>query len=475
MNIDDLEWQADRNGGVPPQVADSLLEHGHVDLVVGAAAERGDWFCARGAVRALQAVGEFERAWAVMKPFAETGWLPAVSAGADILLAWGRVEEALTLTCPVGEESWAGACEVYAETLVKCGRVDEAITFLEPHLRDRWTMRCLVTLTEGQGRDARVLELLAPLADEARHHQTRGCSHPLWEALDLQAEVLERSGQVEEAIRVLGDDVAARRYGPQNTVESYAQLLARHGRVRELQQAATGRHAREAFRPLMKAFTAAGRAQDAEEILRRHIATAEYPSNQQWFLMEFLIEQGRFEEAIAVGRPDFEDPWESPLQGIVLLLAENGLHDRALQLLDECSPAFVAERGDWIPSNRWWLMGELGRCREAITEIEAIPELAAEERARTIAGLLAKDGRLDEAISLLAEHPGHSATTDRAHLLARQNRPLEALAAIPSITAQREEQEHRWGPRTDLVVGAEDNNGGSSRENHEGHAEDPPF
>ncbi|MFE2296489.1 hypothetical protein [Streptomyces sp. NPDC059452] len=417
-----------------------------MDLVVRAAAERSDWFCAQGAVRVLQAAGEFERAWAVMKPFTETGWLPAVSAGADILLAWGRVEEALTLTRPAGEEPSAGVCEVHAETLVKCGRVDEAITFLEPHLRDRWTMRRLVTMTEGQGRDARVLKLLVPLADEARRHQRQGRPHPLWEALDLQTEVLERSGQVEEAIRVLGDDVAARRYGPQNTVQSYTQLLARHGRVEELEQAATGGHAREAFRPLIKAFTAAGRAQDAEEALRRHIATAEYPRNEQWFLIEFLVGQGRFEEAITAGRPTFEAPWESSLQGIVLLLAENGLHDRALQLLDECSPEFIAEHGDWIPSNRWWLMGELGRCREAIAEIEATPGLDAEERACTIAGLMAQDSRLDEAISLLAEHPGHNATTDRAHLLARRNRPTEALAAIPGVTAQRKEQEQRWGP-----------------------------
>ncbi|MEU2998219.1 hypothetical protein ABZ684_11660 [Streptomyces sp. NPDC006995] len=446
-----------------------------MDLVVRAAAERGDWFCAQGAVRALQAKGERERAWEVMKPFTETGWLPAVSAGADVLLAWGRVEEALTLTRPVGEVVPTGACEVYAETLVKCGRADEAITFLEPRLRDRWTMRCLVAMAQGQGRDARVLELLVPLADEARHDQAQGGSHPFWEALDLQAEVLERSGRAEEAIRVLGDDVAEHRYGPRNTVQSYAQLLARHGRVEQLQQAVTGGHAREALRPLTKAFTAAGRAQDAEEILRRHIATAEYPGNEQWFLIEFLIEQRRFEEAIAVGRRTFEDPWESPLQGVVFLLAENGLHDRALQLLDECSPEFVAERGDWVPSNRWWLMGELGRCREAITQIEATPERDAEERACTIAGLMAQDSRLDEAISLLAKHPGDRATTDRAHLLARQNRPLEALAAIPDIAAQREKQEQRWGPRTGWTVDAQNYDGGSSEEDHEGHAEDPPF
>ncbi|WP_158820710.1 MULTISPECIES: hypothetical protein [unclassified Streptomyces] len=45
----------------------------HVDLLVEAADKRGDRFCAQGAVRELCAAEECERAWAVMKPFAETG------------------------------------------------------------------------------------------------------------------------------------------------------------------------------------------------------------------------------------------------------------------------------------------------------------------------------------------------------------------------------------------------------------------
>ncbi|WP_159025359.1 hypothetical protein [Streptomyces pluripotens] len=49
---------------------------------------------------------------------------------------------------------------------------------------------------------------------------------------------MERSGRVDEAIRLLGADVAARRYGPQNNVESYAELLARHGRIEELRELA---------------------------------------------------------------------------------------------------------------------------------------------------------------------------------------------------------------------------------------------
>ncbi|MFD3517440.1 hypothetical protein [Streptomyces sp. NPDC058657] len=479
MNVDDLVWQTTWYGGVHPEVVDSLLEHGHLELVEQAAAERGDWYCARGAVTALQEKGLFERAWAVMKPFAKTGWLPAVAAGADVLLAGGRVEEALTLAYPTGEKPAVKACEIYAETLVKCGRVDDAISFLEPHLREPWALRALVAMTEDQGRDVRVLDLVVPIADEARHHQqAQGRSHPAWDALDLQAEVLERSGRVEEAIRVLGEDVAAHRYGPLNTVVTYTWLLARHGRTEELRQAATGDHAREAFRPLTSALIAAGRAGEAETLLREHLATAQYP--QEWMLMEFLAAQGRFEEAIDIGLPTFEDPWESPLQGIVILLAGNGHHARALQLLNECSAQYVAEAGDWVPSNRWWLMGELGRCREAIAEINATPEMDTEERICTVASLMAKDGRLDDAIALLATHPHGNALTDRAKLLACQNRPTEALDVLPGVTAQRAEHEQRreglrtsWGD-----TAASDGEGAEKRSqgaHRDGCAEDPPF
>ncbi|WP_190012343.1 hypothetical protein [Streptomyces candidus] len=449
MNVDDLEWQAEWYGGVHPEVVDWLLEHGHLGLVVEAASGRGDWFCAQGAVNALCGEGLFERAWEVMEPFARTGWLPAVAAGADVLLAGGRAEQALTLAYPAGETPSVRACEIYAGMLVKCGRVDDAISFLEPHLRQPGALRCLVDLTEGQGRDARVLDLVVPLADEARHHQqAQRSSHPLWEALGLQAEVLERSGRVEEAIRVLREDMAAHRYGPLNTVGSYTRLLVRHGRIEELRQAATGDYAGEALQPLTNALIAAGCAGEAESLVREHVATAPYP--QEWLLLEFLAGQGRSEEAIEAARPTFEDPWESPLQGIVHLLTENGHHARALQLLDECSAQYVAEAGDWVPSHRWWLMGELGRSREAIAEINATPQMDTEERICTVAGLMAKDGRLDDALTLLATHPHGNAITDRAKLLARRNRPAEALDALPSVAAQRAEHEHRRGAPQEL-------------------------
>ncbi|WP_285541679.1 hypothetical protein [Streptomyces lavendulae] len=124
------------------------------------------------------------------------------------------------------------------------------------------------------------------------------------------------------------------------------------------------------------------------------------------------------------------------------MLADNGLHERALRLLDECSPEYLDET-HWVPSNRWWLMEETGRCREAIAEIEAMPDLDADERDITIASLLAQDGRPDEAIKLLRSHAGLAAATDLAVLLMRQNRAAEAIAVIPSVAAQREDAQRR--------------------------------
>ncbi|KPL30448.1 hypothetical protein JI76_36350 [Streptomyces anulatus] len=79
----------------------------------------------------------------------------------------------------------------------------------------------------------------------------------------------------------------------------------------------------------------------------------------------------------------------------MMMLADHGYHDQALQLLEERSTGLLEESAHWVPSNRWWLMGASGRCCDAIAEIEATPELEPEERGPTLVWLLARDGRLD--------------------------------------------------------------------------------
>ncbi|MGW7825021.1 tetratricopeptide repeat protein [Streptomyces puniciscabiei] len=439
MNVDDLQWQLSNLGGVLPRIVDEILERGGLEALVEAARKREDWFCAAGAVRGLCAVGEFGRAWTVVEPFAATGWQPAVRAGADVLLRWGRVDQALELAHPKRpQENAVDAWRDYAEALIRAGRVDDAIGVLGPHLRGGRLLGALVEMTEGQGCDERVLELLAPIAEEFRH-DPKQCGD-LWGALPAQARVLERSGRADQAIRLLGADMAARRYGPQNNVEFYAELLTRHGRVEELRDLAdTQRYA--AVRPYVTVLENLGRAGEAEAYLRDLIA-AKHPGWHESALMGLLIRQGRVDDAIEAVEHTFDDLYDGNLlQATLIVLADRGLHDRAIGLTEGRSPEFLAENDEfWLRSNRWWLMGESGRAREAIAEIQALPADRVEDRELTIAWLLAQDGRVEEAIALLRPLPGERAATDLAELLIRQGRLTEAIAVIPDVTAQREEK-----------------------------------
>jgi hypothetical protein len=134
--------------------------------------------------------------------------------------------------------------------------------------------------------------------------------------------------------------------------------------------------------------------------------------------MELLARQGRLDEAVEAVRPTFEDHGrENLLQPALLMLAESGHYERALQLLEERSPEFVEENLHWVPSNKWWLIGETGRCAEAIAEVEAASEQTPGERDATIAWLLAQDGRVDETIDLLRSCSRSKAAKDLAELL----------------------------------------------------------
>ncbi|MGW0877187.1 tetratricopeptide repeat protein [Streptomyces sp. NPDC002740] len=442
MNVDDLEWQLSNLGGIPPRIVDKILEHGGLEVLVEAAREREDWFCAVGAVRGLCAEGKFGRAWAVVEPFAVSGWQSAVRVGADVLLRWNRVEQALKLAhpCQRGQEG-GDAWRDYAAALVRAGRVDDAIGVIVPYLRDRRVLLGLVEMTDGQGCDERVLELLAPIAEEFLRDPEQCGVRDLWDVLAAQARVLERSGRVDEAIRLLGANVAARRYGPQNNVEFYTDLLTRHGRIEELRDLATGTQMSTAAGPYVKALENLGRAGEAEAYLRDLIA-AKHSGWYESLLMELLIRQERFDEAITAVKHTFDDLYDGNLlQSTLIVLAEQGQHDRAIALTEGRSAEFLAENEDsWLRSNRWWLMGEAGRAREAIAQIEALPAGEVDDRELTIAWLLAQDGCVEQAIARLRRLPGKRAATDLAELLIGQTRFAEAVAVIPDLAAQREEE-----------------------------------
>lgn len=194
VNTDDLAWQAGNYGGLSPRKVDFLLEHGHLDLVIRAAEERGEWFCAERAAQELCRLGEFVRALKVMEPFVATGWRTALWAKADILLRAGRTDEALDLVRPDKEgRTSQTVCRHFAELLAKAGCVDEAIDLLVPHLGESWIRTVLVEITEGQEHDERVLDLIAPHAEAARRARDEGrWDYSCSDAQELQARVLER-------------------------------------------------------------------------------------------------------------------------------------------------------------------------------------------------------------------------------------------------------------------------------------------
>ncbi|MGW4898737.1 hypothetical protein ACWEQL_41920 [Kitasatospora sp. NPDC004240] len=143
-----------------------LLELGHVDLVVQAAHERGDWFCARAAVRGLCEAGEFEWAWTVLVPFVEAGLPAALQAATEVLLRWRRAEEELALLRP--DESYEAmgelrrVCRDFAELLATAGRTQEVLESLVSHLGESAPVSAPATTAEGRGDIERILELLAP-------------------------------------------------------------------------------------------------------------------------------------------------------------------------------------------------------------------------------------------------------------------------------------------------------------------------
>ncbi|MFE4361299.1 tetratricopeptide repeat protein [Kitasatospora sp. NPDC056800] len=449
MDVDDLDWQFGRLSGVLMRIVDEVLDRGGLEALVEATREREDWFCAVGAVRGLCACGEFERAWAVVEPFVATGWQPAVRPGADVLLRWGRTSQALELARPgAGERAAYDAWRDYAEVLVEAGLVDEAIDVLARRPRDGRTLWTLITVTEGRGRDERVLELLGPIAEAFRRDPEQPGVRDPGDALSAQARVLERSGRVDEAIGLRAADAAAKRGG--STVDDYAELLAGHGRIDELRELATGRERYVAARPYVTALENLGRAAEAEVYLRGLIA-ARHPGWYENPLMELLIRQGRFDDAVKAVEHTFDDLYDGNLlQATMVLLAEQGRHDQALELTEGRSPEFLAENDAfWLRSNRWWLMGEAGRAGEAIAEVEALPADEVDDREQTIAWLLARDGRIEEAIARLRPLPGTRAATYLAELLVQQGRFAEAIAAVPGVAAQREEERRFWTRRVE--------------------------
>ncbi|MGW3183606.1 tetratricopeptide repeat protein [Kitasatospora sp. NPDC001119] len=448
MNLDDLAWQRQFDGGIEPAMAEYLARQGQLELLIETARDRGEWFCAEVAVGELCAVGEFERALTVLEPFVAVGWPFAVRESATILVRQGRIEEGLALVRPdaAGLES-AFDCRWFAGALVEAGRVDEAIEVLTPHLGEPWILESLVDLTRGENRDARVLELLAPCAERALGGTAdcrcsaaggrRECRHQPSEVLVKYSRVLERMGRADEAIRRLGPVLPA----VPGVAWRYAELLADQGRFEQLRELATGEHVGLALNQYAKALEEQGELREAEAVLHEALATdAEYTRRR---LMAFLARQGRLDEVVDVGRPTYEDAEGNLLHEAIDLLIRAGSPERALELVDGLGAAYVEAHADVLGYTRLRLLAKAGRYAEGIAGARALSEREPDQWDTTLAWLLDLDGRPDEALDLLRSSTEREAHRAIAQILTRHGHYAEAVAVIPTVPAQREAWDRR--------------------------------
>ncbi|MFE3875474.1 hypothetical protein ACFXPX_13865 [Kitasatospora sp. NPDC059146] len=453
MNIDDLSWQARHHGGVYPRMVQALLDLGRVELLVQAARERGDWNCAEASARELCAAGDYGRALALMDPFTDIGWRAAEWITAEIMIYQGDGDEALAMVRPDATELGDGhVCARYAELLSKAGRVEEAVDLLTPHLGEYWLRSRLVDITEGRGYDDLVLEVLTREAERLEAIESAACTRcggscgagraDRWDVLLLISRVLERAGRTGEAVEVLRAERASGRRHPGNFPEYYAELLARQGLIEELGVLAAEDH-RSALDVYAKALEDAGRAFEAETVLRDGIEAHDHPKERA-ALMRLLVRQGKVDEAVETGRPTYEyyDCWNL-LHWALELLVDDGRPGRALELLDGITDEYVKEHPDQVHRLRLWLLGEAGRCEEGIAEATALNEREPGEWDTELARLLERDGRTEEALALLRSSTHYSAHIDLADTLIRHGRPAEALDAIPTIAEGRAAAERR--------------------------------
>ncbi|MET7290115.1 hypothetical protein [Streptomyces sp. NPDC005573] len=424
---------------VSPRTVSVLLEHGHLDLLVEAAGTiraggPGAWQCAQGAARELSRRGDREAAWQVVAPYARTRTWVAVKTAAELLESWGRAEEALALVrTREGEDRLAAPVE--ARLLVVLGRVQEAIDLLRPHLDDWYYLQGLVDATEGAGRDEQVLELLA-------HHveQELRTGRPL-QATVMLARVLERQGRLDEAVEALQRNLDTGNSISVNVVEELARLLARHGRLRDLEELTTRSYGQYAVGELIGKLEEAGRTDAAFAAARR--AASDRPTRGSALLADLLVRHGRPAEALEAARPLLADrDCGCHEQDLLAKLLEHGHIDTAHDLLaelvsrppqvsdDEDGRVYLAEWEEKLTGLRIWLLAESGRADEAIGILEGFSDDEFWLRRETLAGILDRQGRPDEAIAVLAASTDSLEAYELSDLLIRQGRAREGFAVF---------------------------------------------
>lgn len=238
-------------GSVVTGVVSLLMDLGHSDEV-RRLGEEGDWGCASAWASAAVERGEYDEALAMLTPFADTGWWPAVVAR-DRVVADSQDPARRTET--IAPEPLPDADD-HAVTLARAGRVAEAVEILHAAaVREGGfpyeALPALVGMTAEYGLHEQVLAIIDDVAaqtgemtigllecraavlalrgdtDQAFSELSEATEEAPWVIEIVLARVLARVGLHEEVVaRLAGSDDS--RFLPE-----YASALIRLGRVAE--------------------------------------------------------------------------------------------------------------------------------------------------------------------------------------------------------------------------------------------------
>ncbi|MDX2563013.1 hypothetical protein PV371_25610 [Streptomyces sp. TX20-6-3] len=155
---------------------------------------------------------------------------------------------------------------------------------------------------------------------------------------------------------------------------------------------------------------AAGRLEEAIQTLRRSVVvrdTIMVGSSQ--VLAELLARHGRMEELREQATGTFGRLPNGLLESLVHTLVEAGQADAALRIVEELDVAEALDaESDWAPGNRGWLLSQADRCEEALAYAATLPPEEQPPTDLIVAGVLERLGRVDEAIELLRTWEGCS-------------------------------------------------------------------
>ncbi|WP_344502309.1 tetratricopeptide repeat protein [Dactylosporangium maewongense] len=372
--------------------------------------------------RALFERHETEAAVRVLRPFVDTGWWNAVQVLVDFHDRCGETDIAIALVRGALEKGSPHGIERLGTLLAERGQVDEAVALLWPHAGEDAVLDALVELTEGHGYDGDLTALV-------REQIEADSSVWSWNATAVLATLLERQGRVDEALEVLTGSAFGEHGVFVNAVEQLADILARHGRERQLRELVAGGGGEHAVFRLAVWLESLDRVDEAVEAMRP-FATDGSP-NVAAALAELLTRHGRADEAIEVLLPvprlmGGDPEW---LVGILgKLLVERGRADEALAAVDDLAAHYG---GMWIELlfERVEVLARSGRVEQAIAELRAHHEGGTWYGSSKLADLLVLAGRPGEAIRTLESIDGSAWTAARlAVLLVDQGRVEEALA-----------------------------------------------